>query len=335
MGVTQRTTNTNTDVRTPRSPEPIDDLRRFAVHTVTTKPWQIETAIDAYARAGFGGISIWRDAMEGRTPAAVKRRMKEAGLTGVSLVRGGFFAHADAAARAAAIEDNRRCIEEAHDLDLPLIVLVCGAEPGVSLPDSRRMITEALVQLAPEAAAAGVRLGIEPLHPMYADTRSAVNTLSQSNRIAGAVNAAVGEGGGDGAPAHSKVSASVDAPAAQSTGSRAALPVNAPAAPTVTSVVDVYHLWWDETLPEAIAAAGDAGILSAFHVCDWRVPTEHMLLDRGLMGEGVIDIPEIRGHVEAAGFSGLIEVEIFSERYWAMDQTEWLQKIAAACRTAV
>lgn len=301
-----------TSAPTARRPDPIDDLRRFAVHTVTTKPWPIETAIDEYARTGFGGLSIWRDSMEGRTPAAVKRRMDEAGLSGVSLVRGGFFAHADATARDAALDDNRRCIEEAHDLGLPLIVLVCGAEPTVPLAESRQMITDALITLAPEAAAAGVRLGIEPLHPMYADTRSAVNTLSQANRIAGEVNRTISDGAGTNDPA-----ASTTTP------------------PTVCSVVDVYHLWWDEDLPEAIAAAGRADILSAFHVCDWRVPTEHMLLDRGLMGEGVIDIPGIRGHVETAGFQGLIEVEIFSERYWAMDQAEWLKKIADACRKSV
>ncbi|MDA3948996.1 MAG: sugar phosphate isomerase/epimerase [Spirochaeta sp.] len=284
-----------------KRPQPITDLRRFAIHTVTTKPWPIERAIDEYARAGFGGISIWRDAMDGRSPATVRRQLGEAGLTGVSLVRGGFFAHAEAAQRAAALEDNRRCIEEAHALGLPLIVLVCGADPEVGLDDSRRMITDALIELAPTAAAAGVRLGIEPLHPMYADTRSAVTTLGQANRIAVTANLATG----------------------------------APPTPTVCAVVDVYHLWWDENLSVNITIAGTENLLGAFHVCDWRVPTEHMLLDRGLMGEGAIDIPAIRADVEATGFRNHIEVEIFSERYWAMDQNEWLGRIAAACTTAV
>lgn len=287
-------------------PAPITDLRRFAIHTVTTKPWPIERAIDEYARAGFGGISIWRDAMDGRLPARVRRQLGEAGLTGVSLVRGGFFAHADPAQRASAIEDNRRCIEEAQALGVPLIVLVCGADPEVGLSESRRMITDALTELSPTATAAGVRLGIEPLHPMYADTRSAVTTLRQANRIAAAANLAAGTSG-EGALAE----------------------------PTVCSVVDVYHLWWDEDLSSDIAAAGSEDLLGAFHVCDWRVPTEHMLLDRGLMGEGAIDIPAIRRDVEATGFQKLIEVEIFSERYWAMDQNEWLSRIAGACTTAV
>ena len=295
-------------------PAPLD-LRQMAIHTITTKPWPIETAIDRYARAGFGGISIWREAMEGRTPAVIRRQLNEANLTGVSLVRGGFIAHRESAAQKSALEDNRRCIEEAEALGLPLIVLVCGADPAWSLRESRARIAEALVTLAPEAAAAGVRLGIEPLHPMYADTRSAVNTLAQANEIARQVNAAV---------------------------SGSATPGAAPSAtasvPTVCSVVDVYHLWWDPALQQEIAGAGRDNLLGAFHVCDWRVPTEHMLLDRGLMGEGCIDIPLIRSWVEEAGFRGpdhLTEVEIFSERYWAMDQDQWLEMIREACRTAV
>lgn len=278
------------------------DLRRFAVHTVTTKPWGIERAVDEYARAGFGGISIWRDAVEGRNPAGVRRLLSEAGLRGVSLVRGGFFARGDSRGYRDALEDNRRCIDEAHGLGLPLIVLVCGADPELGLHESRRRIGDALLELAPEAAAAGVRLGIEALHPMYADTRSAVNTLGQANRIAGAVNA--GRGGAAGVP-------------------------------TVCSVVDVYHLWWDEALEEDIARGGAEGLLGAFHVCDWRVPTEDMLVDRALMGEGCIDVPGIMRAMERSGFDvhaeGGIEVEIFSEREWAGDQSRWLERIGDAC----
>ena len=286
-------------------------LRRFAVHTVTTKPWRLERAVDEYARAGFGGISIWRDAVKGRPAGAVRRLLREAGLRGVSLVRGGFFAHRDARAYRDALEDNRRCIDEAHRLGIPLIVLVCGADPQLKPIESRRRITDALMELAPEAAAAGVRLGIEPLHPMYTDTRSAVNTLGSANRIARAVNAAADSCVG-------RIGA------------------------VVCSVVDVYHLWWDEHLEEDIAEAGAHNLLGAFHVCDWRVPTEHMLLDRALMGEGCIDIPAIMRAMEGAGFDvgaegseGCIEVEIFSEREWAGDQREWLQRIAAACLALV
>lgn len=289
----------STGAQSAARPAPIDDLSRFAVHTITTKPWPIEQAIDAYARAGFGGISVWRDALDGRDVQKVRAQLRSAGLRGVSLVRGGFFAHNDPAARSRALEDNRRAIDEAASLELPLIVLVCGADPQLGLVESRRMIADAIAELTPEATAAGVRLGIEPLHPMYADTRSAVNTLAQANQIAAQVNRATGT------------------------------------ADQVCSVVDVYHLWWDPDLAGQIQRAGDDSILGALHVCDWRVPTEHMLLDRGLMGEGCIDIPQIRSWVERAGFDGPIEVEIFSERYWKLDQDEWLAAVARACRSAV
>lgn len=308
------------------------DLRRFAVHTVTTKPWGIERAVDEYARAGFGGISIWRDAVEGRNPAGVRRLLSEAGLRGVSLVRGGFFACGDSRGYREALEDNRRCIDEAHGLGLPLIVLVCGADPELGLHESRRRIGDALLELAPEAAAAGVRLGIEALHPMYADTRSAVNTLGQANRIAGAVNA--GGGGADGLrEAGGDVSGG--ARGAGAAGGVAGGRGGARSNPTVCSVVDVYHLWWDEALEEDIARAGAEGLLGAFHVCDWRVPTEDMLVDRALMGEGCIDVPGIMRAMERSGFDvhaeGGIEVEIFSEREWAGDQSRWLERIGDAC----
>ncbi|MFP4536235.1 MAG: sugar phosphate isomerase/epimerase family protein, partial [Spirochaetaceae bacterium] len=224
-------------------PEKLRNTDRLCLHTVTTKPWKIETAIEEYARAGVKGISIWREAVEGRERAAVRRRLADAGLTGVSYVRGGFFPSADPAKRQSALEDNRAIIREAAELGLPLIVLVCGADPNQSLELSRRQITDALGILAPEAEEAGVLLGIEPLHPMYADTRSAVNTLAQANDIAEAVG-------------H----------------------------PAVQVVVDVYHLWWDPLLGAEIARSGASGRLAAFHVCDWKVPTEELLLDRGLMG---------------------------------------------------
>lgn len=79
--------------------------------------------------------------------------------------------------------------------------------------------------------------------------------------------------------------------------------------------VDVYHVWWDPDLAAQIARAG-ADRLMAFHICDWLVPTRDLLLDRGMMGDGVIDIPALRGMVEAAGFDGLCEVEIFSAQDW-------------------
>ncbi|MDD2382338.1 MAG: sugar phosphate isomerase/epimerase, partial [Mariniphaga sp.] len=94
--------------------------------------------------------------------------------------------------------------------------------------------------------------------------------------------------------------------------------------------VDVYHLWWDENLRNEIIRCGKNGNLLAFHVCDWNIPTVDFLNDRGLMGEGCINIPEIRSWVEETGFEGFIEVEIFSDKFWASDQNDYLEKIKNA-----
>ena len=156
------------------------------------------------------------------------------------------------------------------------------------------MIAGGIAAVLPEAQAAGVKLAIEPLHPMYANDRSAVNTIRQANDMV------------------------------QQIGSR-----------QVGVAVDVYHLWWDDTLEQEIQRCGRSGSLLAFHVCDWRTPTRDFLNDRGLMGEGCINIPQIRGWVEAAGFAGDIEVEIFSTELWQTDQTQFVDRIKQAYLKAV
>lgn len=269
-------------------------LDQLAVHTITTRPWAIETAAAKFAAAGVKGITVWRDTLAGRDPARTGRLLRDHGLSIVSLCRGGFFPAATAAGRAAALDDNRRAIAEAHALGAPHIVLVCGAVPGQPLAESRRQITDGIAALLPECAAANVKLAIEPLHPMYADSRSAVNTLGQANDM-----------------------------------------VEQLRSPLVGVAVDVYHLWWDPALETELARCGRLGALFAYHVCDWRTPTVDLLNDRGLMGEGCIPLRQIRTWVEAAGFKGFNEVEVFSTRLWAMDQHEYLTRIVQAYRAHV
>ena len=164
------------------------DLSNLCIHTITTKPWDFATAVQKYSAAGVKGISIWRDAIEGISPAEVKRMLADHDLTPVSYVRGGFFPSTDPAKRAAAIDENREIIDEAASIGSPLVVLVCGADPNQSLNTSRQQIQEGIETLIPHAEANQVKLAIEPLHPMYADTRSAVNTLQQGNDMAEAIN---------------------------------------------------------------------------------------------------------------------------------------------------
>lgn len=163
------------------------DLSRLCIHTITTKPWSLETAVARYAAAGVKGITVWRQALDGRDVRKAGADIREAGLSIVSLCRGGFFPGVTEAQRLQAIDENKRCIDQAAELGAPLIVLVCGAVPGQSLEDSRRQITDGIAAVLPHAAAAGVKLAIEPLHPMYADDRSAVNTMGQARAICGAI----------------------------------------------------------------------------------------------------------------------------------------------------
>ena len=169
-------------------PEQLRDLSRLCLHTITTKPWTIEQAAKNFSEAGIGGITVWRDALNGRDIKQTGQMLRDYNLDIVSLCRGGFFPNSSASGRQEAIDDNRKAIDEAEALGAPLIVLVCGAVPGQSLTESRKQIREGIAAVLPYAEAAGVRLAIEPLHPMYADSRSAINTLGQANDMAEELN---------------------------------------------------------------------------------------------------------------------------------------------------
>ena len=273
------------------SAKQLTDLSQLCIHTITTKPWNIEEAAKNYSAEGVKGITVWRDALTNRDIKSTGELLRDHGLNIVSLCRGGFFPNKEKEKRKAALDDNFRAIEEAFELGTKLIVLVCGADPAQSLEDSRKQIQEGIQSILPRAAAARIKLAIEPLHPMYADTRSAINTLSQANDMAEQINS-----------------------------------------PHVGVAVDVYHLWWDPALEQEINRCGDHDNLFAFHICDWNFPTTDILLDRGLMGDGCIPVNKIRSWVEATGFNGFYEVEIFSNKYWQQDQSQFLKKIIKAYR---
>lgn len=170
------------------SARPLTDLSQLCIHTITTKPWSIETAAQKFSEAGVKGITVWRDALTGRNIKQTGQLLRNSGLEIVSLCRGGFFPSNDVSKRKAALDDNRKAIEEAAELGAPMIVLVCGSDPNQPLEESRKQIQEGIESVLPEAKAAGIKLAIEPLHPMYADTRSAVNTMEQANDMATAIN---------------------------------------------------------------------------------------------------------------------------------------------------
>jgi sugar phosphate isomerase/epimerase len=264
----------------------LTDHSRLCIHTITTRPWPLEQAVDRYAEAGVGGITVWRQALAGHAPSAAGERIRAAGLRVVSLCRGGFFPARDAAGRQAAIDENLRVVDEAAALGAPMVVLVCGAVPGLALSEARRQIAEGIAAVLPHAAACRVKLAIEPLHPMYADDRSAINTMRQAADVCAELRS-----------------------------------------PWLGIAVDVYHVWWDPDLESEIARAGRQRWLAAFHVCDWRTPTTDLLEDRGLPGEGCVPVRSIRGWMEAAGFDGFNEMEVFSKTRWAGDQQQFLKDI--------
>lgn len=259
---------------------------KLCIHTITNKPWTLPQLLDKYAAKDIGGVSVWQNAIEPYGVTQSAKFLQAHPIEVVSYVRGGFFPGSSQAARKAAIDTNKKMVDEAAALGAPILVLVCGAEPSVGLVASRNQIRDGIEAILPHCEALGVKLAIEPLHPMYADTRSAINTMEQANDMAEVFNSN-----------------------------------------HVGVAVDVYHLWWDPHLEREIKRCGAGGNLLAYHICDWKYPPEDMLNDRGLMGEGCIPIAQISKWVHDAGFKGFEEVEIFSNRYWSMDQDEFLAKI--------
>jgi sugar phosphate isomerase/epimerase len=165
----------------------LTDFSKLCVHTQTTKPWSIEECISHFHAAGIKGISIWRHLLEGKDLNTVKAQLDAHQMDVVSLVRGGFFPSVDKKQRDLSLEDNRLAIDQAAALGAPLVVLVCGADPKQSLEVSRQQIQESIIALIPHAENAGVRLAIEPLHPMYAGDKSAIVTLGQANDLCEAI----------------------------------------------------------------------------------------------------------------------------------------------------
>ena len=265
------------------------ETQRLCIHTITTKPWDIHTAIHKYSAAGLGGISVWRDTLVGKNIPTVAQEIKNAGLQAVSLVRGGFYTSKNKADRQKAIDENLKAIDECAAIEAPMVVLVCGATPGQSVVQDLQQIQHGMEATLEHAQKSKVKLAIEPLHPMYADVRSSVSTLKAANDLCEAIKS-----------------------------------------PYVGVAVDAFHVWWDPEFEKEIARCGKAGNILAYHICDWKLDMADMLNDRGLMGEGIIDLKTMSAQVEQAGFTGLFEVEIFSKKWWAEDQDQYLAKIVEA-----
>jgi sugar phosphate isomerase/epimerase len=260
----------------------------LSLNTATVREkWNLRQMIEGCARHGIAGISPWRDKLDELGAAEAARLIRAHGLTVSGLCRGGMFPAPDETRRRAAIDDNRRAIDDAATIGAHCLVLVVGGLPPGSrdIAGARRMVADGIAAIAEHARRARVPLAIEPLHPMYCADRACINTLDQALDVIDALGAD-GEG--------------------------------------VGVAVDVYHTWWDPHLAQAIARAGDR--ILGYHLCDWLVPTRDLLLDRGMMGDGVIDLRALRAQIEGAGYRGMHEVEIFSaSNWWQRDPDEVLQ----------
>lgn len=260
------------------------DHRWLSINTATVRQqrgqdWPLLQILDACAARGIRAVSPWRDQVQAAGLAETARTLKAHGLELSGYCRGGMFTSEGAH------DDNLRALDEACTLGAPCLVLVVGGLPGAlagqpqhkDIGAARRQVTEGIARLLEAARERGMPLAIEPLHPMYAADRACINTLAQALDVCDALDP----------------------------GRSGALGV----------AVDLYHVWWDPLLQTQIQRAGRERLL-AFHVCDWLVPTTDLLNDRGMMGDGVIDIRQARGWVEAQGFAGYSEVEIFSKAHW-------------------
>ena len=262
----------------------------LSLNTATTRGrWGLAQAIEGCARHGIRGISPWRDLLHLMGVKQAARAIRAHDLTVTGLCRGGMFPARDARTRKANIADNLRAIDEAQALGAQCRVLVVGGLPAGSkdIAGARAQVREGIAAILPQARAAGIPLAIEPLHPMYAADRACVNTLAQALDLCEAL----------------------DPQRASAAGTRRGAPC------ALGVALDVYHVWWDPQLEAQIRRAGRRRLL-AYHICDWLVPTTDLLNDRGMMGDGVIDLPRIRQWMEAAGYRGFHEVEIFSNRWW-------------------
>jgi sugar phosphate isomerase/epimerase len=269
-------------------------LELLSLNTATVrKQAPLDRIIEAAVARGIGMIDPWRDQVQAIGLEKVARHIRDAGVRLSGYCRGGFYTGANANELAAALDDNRRAIDEAKALGSPCLVLVVGSLPGalsgkpqsIDIALARSQVRDGIAASLDHARNVGMPLAIEPLHPMQAADRACVNTLEQALDLCDELDP-----GGTGA---------------------------------LGVALDAYHVWWDPKLPAQIQRAGASRLL-AYHICDWLLPTRDLLNDRGMPGDGVIELKKLRGLVETAGYDGAVEIEIFSDAWWSRPLEEVL-----------
>lgn len=256
--------------------------------------WPVEKVIDACAERGFGGIVFWRREIGDRA-VEIGERVRASGMQVVGLCRTPFLTGPLALpTRAAIMDDFRASIDMAAGLGAPVLTIVTGGvEPGT------RGMAESLKLVADRVAEAAP----------YAAERNVRLALEPLHPVYGGDRSCL-----------VTLRDAVDL-------------CDAIAHPAVGVAIDVYHVWWDTSLPDELLRAGKSRIFG-YHLCDWLAETRDVLLDRGMMGDGVADLKALRGAVEAAGYDGLCEVEIFSaNNWWLRDPGDVLDMCVERFRT--
>ena len=259
----------------------MSDFSRLSLNSATTKKWTLAEAVDGCVRAGIPLIGPWRDIVADAGLDKAARLISDAGLQVSSLCRGGFLTAVDQAGQAAALADNRVAVLEAAALGTTeLFLVVGGLAPGEKdVVAARRRVADRLEDLVPFAVKHGVRLVLEPLHPMYAADRALISTLGQALDLAA--------------------------------------PYDATAVGVAIDTFHVW--WDPELKAQIERAGRENRIASYQVCDFNLPIAADALLSRGMMGDGVIDFATIGTWVRDAGYTGAIEVEIFNQEIWDAD----------------
>ncbi|MGW0962594.1 sugar phosphate isomerase/epimerase family protein [Streptomyces gelaticus] len=264
---------------------------RLSINQETIKQWSLPELAEGCVKAGIDKVGLWRAPVQSYGIERTARLLADSGLSVTSLCRGGFFTALDPVERARALDDNRAALDEAAALSTDTLVLVSGGLPEGSkdLYTARERVADALGELAPYAAERGVRLAIEPLHPMFASDRCVVSTLSQALDIA----------------------------------------ERFPADQVGVVVDTYHIWWDDQGPDQILRAGAEGRIHSFQLADWITPLPAGVLVGRGQLGDGAVDFRAFRSLVESTGFDGPVEVEIFNEDLWARDGAEVLAEVAS------
>ncbi len=265
-------------------------MTEFVINSATIrKQWELQDLLKACKKRGLKRVSIWADDTDKLGLVETTKILTDYDVRVFGFNRAGPLIGSNNEKNKEMFDAARKRVDQAFELNADHILIFSGGLPknNYDLVNVRAQVEEAIGLLYEYAFPSGVKLALEPLHPMLTGDRTVIASLSHANKICDGLGERIG------------------------------------------LVVDVYHVWWDEMLFTEIVRAGSTNRLLGFHVSDWLIPTCDMVSDRGMMGDGIIDLSRIWKHVKKAGYDGPVEVEIFSKKWWAEDP-DFLFDIAIA-----